>query len=127
EVAARFPVMAQHLSAAKNLDLIFAGPRSRLAQLVHNHLYHFVGVTPAGRFFEALGCAPRQQVVTHAADMPPRMPQRNRHARSEQGADAGLLVAEIKLAGLQKNLQYVARCFHRLWSMASGKWKARWS
>ncbi len=92
----------EHIAAAKQLGLKLRGRRAGFADARQQPLHGFVTVTAAQcRLGRALAVG--QHVMAHAADQQARMPDRNRHARAQQGGDAGGAAAKIKLTGVQEH------------------------
>src|SRR5690242_6353083 len=117
DVSARLAVfhrVLEHAAAAEDLDLELGRPAVRIFELPHEHLHHLVGVTAVERrFLLAMRETVREHVMAHPGDKPRGMPERDRHARAEEGADPRLALAEVELTRPEKNLENVVRRVHQ--------------
>ncbi|OIQ62934.1 hypothetical protein GALL_555320 [mine drainage metagenome] len=97
---------SEHAAAAEQLGFVVLGACACGAHVAQEQQHGLVGIASVQRAVRAMMCAPAgQHVVTQAADSQPGMPDRDGHARSEQGAHTGAAFAEINLPRLKEDFQ----------------------
>ncbi len=102
----------EHLAAAEHLYLIILWPRAVGARVLKQQLQRFVTVFAIQWLINPH--ARRQHEMAHAADQPLRVPEGERHAGSQQRAQACRPRHKADLAWRQDHLGGIDRLFHGL-------------
>jgi len=92
----------RHVGPPEKLHLEVPGLELLDPELVSDHLDHFVAIAPIQGRGSPSGAA-RQHVVAHRAGFQLRVPERHRHAGTEDRADARVPFAEGKSPRVEEN------------------------
>jgi hypothetical protein len=104
--------LGEHLAAAEQLDVVIPCLCAVDVGVAQQQFQGLIGIPAVQRLIVAQ--APRQHEVAHAADQPLRVPERDRHAGTEQGAQARWPRCKAHLAGRQYHFGRTDRLFHGL-------------